>query len=372
MYKIKKENPTTFRISDNEQYWIGATSKGEEFWFDGDKETIEYIKTCNWRKRTDGYFQNYKGERLHRVVLKITNSKIVVDHINNEKYDNRFNNLRKVTKKENNKNKNTYNKFGVVGLSMTNNKYVGTLRINDINIRINTYEEKNEAIIDLLIAQKHYNYKHNENLYYLLEDIKEDRVKKVIDIIEYKLKNYKPKENRLKNEYILSEDKKYYIVLCNKIDSYDNFKISIKDKDKIDKYYWSISKTFGGKYYVRSTIINSQLHRFLFDLQEEKYSDFYIDHLNGDSLDNRIKNLVITDKKGNNTNIKGKGYYKVKDKYRASISVGEYNTKKSKMFSTEEEARMWYLNEKEKEIKNRNIWSNKEQLDAYIEQSKIS
>ena len=142
MNKIKRENLTEFKLSSDGDYWIGTTSKNDEFYFSGNNETIEYIKTWNWRKRTDGYFQNYKGERLHRVVIGVTNSKIIIDHINNIKADNRLNNLRKATRQENNRNKETHNEYGVVGLSKRGNLYYGTININNRNIRTKGYQDK--------------------------------------------------------------------------------------------------------------------------------------------------------------------------------------------------------------------------------------
>ena len=376
MNKIKRENLTEFKLSSDGDYWIGTTSKNDEFYFSGNNETIEYIKTWNWRKRTDGYFQNYKGERLHRVVMGVTNSKIIIDHINNIKADNRLNNLRKATRQENNRNKETHNEHGVVGLSKRGNLYYGTININNRNIRTKGYQDKEKAIIDLLIVQRCYNYTHNEHLFYLLEGISKNITTDVLSSIKTKLNNPKQVQNnrQYKNEYILSEDGTYYIVYCNKKDNFYNFKISFEDKAKIDSFYWSIMKGTGNKYYIRSTQSKSLLHRFLFDLNnEDKYGDFYIDHIDGDSLNNTRKNLIITDKKGNNTNINGKGYHKTNNgKFRASISKGEYNSKKSKVFEREEDARNWYLREKEEEIMNRNIWENKESLDIFLDKTKVS
>jgi len=34
-----------FKLSDDGTYWIGTTQDGIDFWFDGDEETIAYVKS---------------------------------------------------------------------------------------------------------------------------------------------------------------------------------------------------------------------------------------------------------------------------------------------------------------------------------------
>lgn len=367
MYKIKKNNPTQFKISSDESYWIGITSKGDEFFFNGDNDVISYVKSCNWRKRKDGYFQNYKGERINRVVAKVIDSSYVVDHINNNPSDNRVQNLRVITRAKNTRNKSTNKTHGIVGLYKKGNKYYGILMVEGINI-CTKFKNKNEALIDLLIAQKHFGYLHNQNLYYLIENIDKKTQCKVIECVEEKLKKYKARKPK-KNKYILSEDGKYYVVLCNEIDNKNSFKISVEDKELVEEYCWSMHKLKNNKYYIHQSKGGCfYIHRYLYGLRDEKYMNYYVDHINGDSLDNRRENLIITDKKGNNTNIiSKKGYHKTKNgKYRAAISIGEYNSRLSKVCDTEEEARKWYLDKKQEQMKKRKTWKNKEELDLYL------
>lgn len=352
-----------FRLSNDGTYWIGTTSKGDIFWFSGSEKIVNYIKNNIWRKRTDGYFQNSKGERIHRIIMEVTDSKIIVDHINNEKYDNRKCNLRLSNPQDNNKNKNNKNnKFGIIGLNKINNKYYGTISLNNKNIRTKT-KEKEEAIIDLLIAQRHYGFKHNDDKYYLLNGISKEREKEVIDLIETKIhKNKDCKHTKTKNIFELSDDGTYYNVYFGVKNGFNkSFKISKDDKEIIEKFYWS---NYGEKY-IKNGEINILLHRFILGLIEEKYSQYYIDHINGDGFDNRRENLIITDCKGNNTNIIGKGYYMYRGKFRASIS--DNGKRYSKIFNTKEEAIKWYKNKKEELLSKRNKWDNKEELDKYIE-----
>lgn len=75
-----------------------------------DKEDISRINKYNWRLNEKGYvisdIKNHKV-RLHNLILNrnTSNPKIVCDHINRNKLDNRKSNLRIVSQRENNKNR---------------------------------------------------------------------------------------------------------------------------------------------------------------------------------------------------------------------------------------------------------------------------
>jgi len=85
-------------------------------------------------------------------------------------------------------------------------------------------------------------------------------------------------------------------------------------------------------------------------LKREDPLDFSLDHINGDTLDNRIENLRKVTAKQNQWNQKGaKGYYfnKQRKKWSAYISLNG-KTKHLGLFDTEEQAREAYLRAKEK------------------------
>lgn len=366
---VRASVTTKFRKSDDEEFWIGTTSKGVEFFFDGDDEIIEYIRNITWRTRTDGYIQNYKGERLHRVVMKVTDSSIIVDHINNNPRDNRKKNLRIVSRSQNSRNRKAVNKNNyITGLRQKKNAYFGCICVNGVNFVTKHLKDKNEAIIDLLIVQREYGFNHNENMFYLLTDVSSERVSEVLETIKSKIEKKGVRQlSKSRNEYILSDNKMFYTVLCNELNGNNSFKISADSKSKVDNNFWYIYKIKQGKYYVKCTTTGMSLHRFILGLTEPIYNNYVVDHINGDSLDNRLENLIITDKKGNNANIIGKGYYKTNNgKYRAHIAVGKYNYTKSKIFYNEVDAREWYLTEKKKQLSLRLEWKNKEELDSYI------
>lgn len=75
-----------------------------------DKEDVNKINKYSWRINEKGYVIsdiNKHKVRIHNLILNrdTSNPKIVCDHINRNKLDNRKNNLRIVSQKENNKNR---------------------------------------------------------------------------------------------------------------------------------------------------------------------------------------------------------------------------------------------------------------------------
>lgn len=116
-----------------------------------DIEDINKINKYSWRLNEKGYVIsdiNKKKVRLHNLILKrdTSNPKIVCDHINRNKLDNRKSNLRIVSQSENNKNRQIpKGKY----YTKRNNKwqayYIKNRRIYNIGY-YNTEEEAKEAV----------------------------------------------------------------------------------------------------------------------------------------------------------------------------------------------------------------------------------
>lgn len=365
-----------FRLSDDGTYWIGVTQKGDEFWFDGNNEVIEYIKSYTWRKVSYGYIQNKKGDKLHRIVMGIDDKNIFVNHLGGNKWDNRKEKLSISDDVDNSKEKKVGNgnKFsGVVGLLKRKNSWVGNIKISDVSV-YTKYKDRDEALIDLLIIQKHYGFRHNEDLYYKLDNISELRVKEVINNIERQLAKKRDDKICSTNRFELSEDGTYYNVYDVKNKS---FKISLESKELIEKGIWHVAEDISNKTVsihgfviingVRTTV---KLHRYLFGLLDKKYKHWFVVRLNHDELDDRLENLLITDSVGNGLSKKvEKGYSYRFGSYRVRLTL------LGKIFnqtvSTKEEAIEIVKYKREEAMKQRLQFHSKSELDAYLKQQEL-
>lgn len=65
-----------------------------------DTEDLEKINKVNWHLNHSGYACNGKGVPMHKVILKDVDSNIVIHHKNENKLDNRKENLIKMSRKE--------------------------------------------------------------------------------------------------------------------------------------------------------------------------------------------------------------------------------------------------------------------------------
>lgn len=147
------------------------------------------------------------------------------------------------------------------------------------------------------------------------------------------------------NDYVLYDD--YAEIICYDKNGYEKGRIKI-DLDMVDKLkpYKVYIRKQSEKYYAAITLNNRKvlLHRYIFHLENEEYSiRKVIDHINGDSFDNRRSNLRICSHKDNMKNIKkkfkvtGVSFIKNTQKWAARI-MKDYKGYHLGYFNTYEEA----------------------------------
>lgn len=125
-----------------------------EFYFD--IEDLDLIRNRDWYQDKDGYLvcsYLYAGKRqfvrFHRIVMKAKPSQIV-DHINNNRADNRKENLRCCSRAENNRNRKRYatNTSGVSGVyyDKRRRKWVASITYQHKRLNLGRFKDKDDAI----------------------------------------------------------------------------------------------------------------------------------------------------------------------------------------------------------------------------------
>lgn len=154
------------------EYGVGyASNNNKEFYFD--LEDYDKIKKYTWYMTKDEYIHsriNNKIVCLHRLILNITDTYILVDHIGHTPYDNRKINLRRVTVSQNQMNKKllSNNTSGVTGVSFHKqaNKWRAAIDCRGKQMHLglfNTIEEATEARLEAE-EKYHKEYSYNKSM----------------------------------------------------------------------------------------------------------------------------------------------------------------------------------------------------------------
>lgn len=145
-----------------DDYAIGrATNTYNEFYIDIDD--YNKIKKYSWYENEDGYLMsriNNKLIRLHRFIMSVEDSKVLIDHINHNTLDNRKNNLRVVTRSQNNMNKelSDNNNSGVTGViwDKSRMKWMAYITINYNRKHLGYFDEFEDAVKSRKEAEEEY------------------------------------------------------------------------------------------------------------------------------------------------------------------------------------------------------------------------
>lgn len=125
-----------------------------------DIEDVERCKTQKWSLHGEGYVSGSKDILLHNFLLNTGDEKLILDHIDRNKLNNRKSNLRVATYGQNNMNSKTpcNNTSGVKGISFdkSHNVYHSYLGINGGRINLGYFKKLIDAIVARLKAEKIY------------------------------------------------------------------------------------------------------------------------------------------------------------------------------------------------------------------------
>lgn len=147
------------------EYGIGYTRKGTEFYFD--KEDYDLINPYCWSDH-QGYLRTclniINGKKqyimMHQLIAKEYGFHNEPDHINGKRFDNRKENLRDITHKNNSKNTKLYsnNTSGYKGVSFNkhNKKWFSYITSDNKRIFLGYFNNKEDAIEARRLAEEKY------------------------------------------------------------------------------------------------------------------------------------------------------------------------------------------------------------------------
>lgn len=154
----KRQRTTKLIIGEGDDAKI-ITSKGDEIIID--KEDIDKAMKYSWCISKTGYaVANIGGKviKMHRYLMGLPKGRPIVDHINGNPLDNRRNNLRICSAKENGRNlKKKPSKSGVTGVRLTaHGMWNARIMYDRQEIYLGNFKTKDEAINAREMAERLY------------------------------------------------------------------------------------------------------------------------------------------------------------------------------------------------------------------------
>lgn len=128
---------------------LGRAKDTEQNYFLVSKSKLEYILRHSWYLGSNGYPMTYtaRSKTLHKNLLGKQEKGFVIDHINRNKLDNRLENLRVITSKQNsyNRTKSKHSNNTYKGVKKSGNKYCAIISKDGVTRNIGGFDTEEEA-----------------------------------------------------------------------------------------------------------------------------------------------------------------------------------------------------------------------------------
>lgn len=136
----------------------------------------------------------------------------------------------------------------------------------------------------------------------------------------------------------IEKDDHYVIILKNKFfEIVGEAKIDKEDYEKVKQYKWYAITTNGVKLYCQGTLERGEkvrLHHFVLGIRKNELKGLVVDHINGDSLDNRKENLRIVTQQENMRNMKSNNPMTGIKKYQLKDGTWRYSSRITHNYQT--------------------------------------
>ena len=118
-----------------------------------DDDDFEYLNQFKWHamKIRNMFYagRGHSGTRMHREIMNVKKTDVIVDHKDGNGLNNQKDNLRPCSVGENNKNRHTVNNLsGYLGVSRVTSKcesWQAAIRVNGKNIYLGSFKDKKDA-----------------------------------------------------------------------------------------------------------------------------------------------------------------------------------------------------------------------------------
>lgn len=160
--RMKREYKPQVWIDDSSEEFSFIRVKGKKYLIDTDD--VDKVNQYRWSTDIGGYLKTQLEDgstlKLHRVVMEETDRNIIIDHINQNRCDNRKKNLRRVDKAQNafNVEKRSDNTSGHRGVNWVKKlqKWKSYITVDKKKIHLGVFDKLEDAVDARKKAEKEY------------------------------------------------------------------------------------------------------------------------------------------------------------------------------------------------------------------------